>query len=129
MQRVPIREPLLRPASLVSSRMDESRLLLGSRWPEDLAILQRLRRDAELFFEFLNGRPGVDLLHYEVRLRVHLRIVNRHAELEVVVIDPPVPLLDFRIHAAWIATFIDPRVFVEAGSCDDERVVVGPPAD
>src|SRR6185503_15260397 len=43
--------------------------------------------------------------------------------------DPPVPLLDFRIHAAWMALFIGPRVFVEARGRDDERVVVGPCAD
>src|SRR6266699_24049 len=71
--------PELRPENRSRSKC---RLLLGSRRPEGLAILQRLRRDAELFFEFLNGRPGVDLLYYEVRLRVYLGIVNRHADLE-----------------------------------------------
>src|SRR5688572_5938397 len=83
---------------------------------------------AEQFFDLVRRIEPEHFLLADPRLRIGLRIGQRHRQLQRVAIDTPVPLLEARLLADRVAEVIEPGALVEAGRLHDELIAV-PAAD
>src|SRR5580692_9998824 len=107
------------------------RLLAAGGLTDDLVVLRKFRRGTnhlpdveigrlQLESQFVEGHPG---------LRVHLRIVDGHAQLEMIAVRAVETLLDDEIAAMRAAGPIDPSPFIDTRGLHHEGVVIDPFSD
>src|SRR5215472_3842939 len=92
-------------------------------------VLLDLRRYAGKFVELLVRNPAEMLLPYNKLLGVHLRIIHRHRQCQIILGIPMEAFVYERVDAMRIAVLRRPGAVVEAGRFHYERIVVLPMPD